>query len=234
MEILEKVQKKSGSREVSLTQQKQLTILALEDSWKRYVPHQSSSGSTHLFIGPSAVGKSTSLCKWVTHHMLVNHGSARAFQINNERAHVNSELLSVHCEILGISLESVMPDISAPQSANEHWFVDLPGTDFYNKQSMNNLRQVISEFQNPQVHLVLNLAYETPIFLGQLMSCIKAKLPISSLIITHLDDEMRWGKIWNLVFASGIPISNFSTGQNIPGDFLKADVDLVLRQQFTS
>ena len=47
-------------------------------------------------------------------------------------------------------------------------------------------------------------------------------LPLSGLILTHLDEETRWSKCWNLVLATQLPILYLSGGQNIPGDFRPA------------
>jgi flagellar biosynthesis GTPase FlhF len=52
------------------------------------------------------------------------------------------------------------------------------------------------------------------------------------LIITHLDEESRWGKLWNLVLGTNYPIRWLSTGQNIPGDFCAATAETLLARQF--
>lgn len=237
LKTLDLVQSKvpSGTT-LTVAQQVKWTKIVLRESWKPYAPTLRPTGTagTHIFIGPPGSGKSTVMCKWMTLHKLLHNNPARAFQLNNERAHINSELLSVHCEILGLELEKFHPESSAPDERHEGWFVDLPGSDLFNPDSLANLLKVLREFSNPQVHLVLNLAYESPVFMGQMLSCFKANVPVTSLILTHLDEEARWGKIWNLAFASSVPVSHFSNGQNIPGDFLRADPDLVMRQQFPS
>lgn len=235
LQVMESIQKKSSSSGgLDSAQQKKLTSICLAESWRPFIPSKKATGTTNIFIGPAGVGKSTVMCKWMTHHHLLKSHPTRAFQLDTERVHNNSDLLSVHCEILGLELEKFLPDSPSPGHSDQSWFVDFPGTDFFHPDSIEHLKNSIAEFENPDVHLVLNLAYESPILLGQLMSCIKAKLPLSSLIITHLDEEMRWGKIWNAVFASHIPISFFSNGQNIPGDFLLASPDLIFGQQFPS
>jgi flagellar biosynthesis GTPase FlhF len=57
-------------------------------------------------------------------------------------------------------------------------------------------------------------------------------LPIDDLILTHLDEEPNWGKIWNLALGAGYAILYFSSGQNIPGDFAEATAEKILARQF--
>jgi flagellar biosynthesis protein FlhF len=59
-----------------------------------------------------------------------------------------------------------------------------------------------------------------------------AALPVEDLIITHLDEESRWGKLWNLALGTNYPIRYLSTGQNIPGDFCAASAEIILARQF--
>ena len=52
--------------------------------------------------------------------------------------------------------------------------------------------------------------------------------PVTDLIFTHLDEETRWGKLWNFVLGTDLPIRFLSAGQNVPGHFREATADLLL------
>lgn len=235
MRIMELIENRFGrGLPVDWRKQRQMIRLVLEESWRPYIHHQDKQGVIHLFVGAPGCGKTSVLCKWLTHHRLVGDKPVRAFQVNTDKFHVNSDQLALHCDILGIPLERFFPDTRTPSQRSEAWFVDVPGVDLFDRKSVEGVLQAVREFQSPEIHLVLNLAYETTVLLGHVMSCKKAQLPISSLIFTHMDEESRWGKIWNPVFAARLPISFFSTGQNIPGDFLRATSEPIIRQQFPS
>jgi flagellar biosynthesis GTPase FlhF len=77
---------------------------------------------------------------------------------------------------------------------------------------------------------VLNAAYETSLLLAQVRAF--STLPISDLIMTHLDEESRWGKLWNLALGSGYAIRFLSAGQNIPGEFFDATAERLLARDF--
>lgn len=76
----------------------------------------------------------------------------------------------------------------------------------------------------------MNAAYEITALLSQLNGF--SRLGMTDLILTHLDEEQRWGKIWNLVLGTNFTVSRLSAGQNIPGEFAAADAGLLLTRQF--
>ena len=80
------------------------------------------------------------------------------------------------------------------------------------------------------MHLVLNGAYDISILLAQFRAF--SVLPIEDLVITHLDEETSWGKLWNLVLGTNCSIRHFSAGQNIPGDLCEASANLIFARQF--
>ena len=76
----------------------------------------------------------------------------------------------------------------------------------------------------------MNGAYDISTLLAQARAF--SGLPIEDLIITHLDEESRWGKVWNLALGTNYSIRHFSTGQNIPGDFHEASAEMIFARQF--
>jgi flagellar biosynthesis GTPase FlhF len=80
------------------------------------------------------------------------------------------------------------------------------------------------------VHLVLNAAYEAPLLLTQARAF--AALPVTDVIFTHLDEEQRWGKIWNVVLGTNFTVSFLSAGQNVPGVWVRATPEQILSRQF--
>jgi flagellar biosynthesis GTPase FlhF len=80
------------------------------------------------------------------------------------------------------------------------------------------------------VHLVVNAAYETPLLLAQVRAF--AGLPIQDVLVTHLDEEPRWGKLWNLVLGTNCTLRFLAAGQNIPGEFTPATAEQIFARQF--
>jgi flagellar biosynthesis protein FlhF len=184
----------------------------------------------HVLVGPAGSGKTTCLCKWLTQAVLMESQTARVWRLDGATANM-AESLSVYTEILGTGCERTwQAPAGSATIAEDVGFIDLPGVDWRKPLAVKELTGQIKQLGSPQVHLVLNGAYDISILLEQVRAF--SGLPIADLIVTHLDEESRWGKMWNLALGTNYSIRYLSTGQNIPGDFREASAELVLNRQF--
>ena len=233
----------------SLAEEMVMARTALTSLW-RPAPEMPKDGrGLHVFVGPAGAGKTTCLCKWLAQARLLENRSARVWRLDGATANT-AESLSVYCEILGVPAERTW---SAAEGGEELNFVDLPGVDWRNSGAIHDLKRTIETLGaraevrgergegrseiNPdlaplRVHLVLNAAYEVPLLLAQARAF--SQLPVEDLILTHLDEEPRWGKIWNVVLGTNYPVRYLSAAQNIPGDFLAATPERILTRQFAA
>jgi flagellar biosynthesis protein FlhF len=109
-------------------------------------------------------------------------------------------------------------------------FVDLPGVNHSDANAVAHLAQRIAALPKAQVHLVVNGAYETSLLLAQVRAF--SRLAVTDVIVTHLDEELRWGKVWNLALGTSCPVRYLGSGQNIPGDFVAASAEQIFFRQF--
>ena len=227
-QVLDRLQAQYGENPPpSLNEEISLTQAVLATSWRASSPI--TGKSMHVLVGPAGCGKTTSLCKWLTQTVLMRGKSARVWRLDGATANT-AESLSVYCEILGIPCGRHW-DIVAASGDEEISFVDLPGVDWRNPLAVKELEGQLKQFGSPRIHLVLNGAYDVSLLLAQARAF--AALPVEDLIITHLDEETRWGKVWNLVLGMNFSVRHFSTGQNIPGDFCEASPEMILGRLFS-
>ena len=182
----------------------------------------------HILIGPPASGKTTCLCKWLTQASMVEGRRARVWRLDGATANMG-EALSVYCEILGVPCERAWQTGDA-ELVEDIGFIDLPGVDWRSPLAMEDLAGRLPAAPRAHIHLVLNAAYESSLLLAQARAF--SSLPIEDLILTHLDEETRWGKIWNLALGTKDPLRYLSAGLNVPGDFSPATSDLIVSRQF--
>jgi flagellar biosynthesis GTPase FlhF len=105
-------------------------------------------------------------------------------------------------------------------------FVDLPGVPIVDTGASEQLRAQLVRLHGVQTHLVLNAAYETPVLMAQARAF--EDWPLSDLILTHVDEERRLGKLWNLVLGTKFTIRFLAGGQNLPGEFVGAAPGLLI------
>jgi flagellar biosynthesis protein FlhF len=189
----------------------------------------SADANVHAFVGVPGSGKSTVLCKMLAQTSLLQGQPATVFQLDSHVANA-SPLPSVYAEVVGAQFERAAPlDF---ERREESVYIDLPGVALHHTKGLEQLKETLANFGVPEVHLVLNGAYETTHLLEQVR--FFSSLGISDLIISHLDEESRWGKIWNLVLGTNLSVRALGTGQNIPGDLHPAEPDVILGRQFAA
>ncbi len=195
---------------------------ALTRCWLTPPPLDQGPARPHVFIGPPGSGKTTALCKWLTIVTLLEERAARVWRLDGSTANT-SEYLTIHCETLGVPLERFW---SPPPNEAELWFIDLPGVEINDPIALAALREQLSTLPSPLVHLVLNAAYETTVLLAQ-WRAFELCGP-EDFIFTHLDEETRRIKLWNLVFGTNCSLRFLGAGQKIPGEFRMATPELLL------
>lgn len=187
----------------------------------------STEAAVHVFVGVPGSGKSTVLCKMLAQTSLVEGQPATVYQLDSHIANAASQP-GVYAEIVGAQFERTAP--LNFERREESVYVDLPGVPLQNGKALAQLEELIASFGVPEVHLVLNGAYESAHLLEQVR--FFSALGITDLVVTHLDEETRWGKLWNLVLGTNYCIRSLSCGQNVPGEFHPANPDRVLARQF--
>ncbi len=210
----------------SLAEELVMARSALSGLWRSLPENSRSERGVHVLIGPAGAGKTTCICKWLAQARLIENRPAHVWRLDGATANT-AESLSVYCEILGVGTDRTW---SGAPEGDELCFVDLPGVDWRNPGAIHELGRTLATLGATRVHLVLNAAYEVPLLLAQARAF--GSLPVDDLILTHLDEEPRWGKVWNVVLGTKYPVRFLSAAQNVPGDFLPATPERILTRQF--
>ncbi|MHC1769703.1 MAG: hypothetical protein AB9869_36390 [Verrucomicrobiia bacterium] len=213
---------------VSFSQELELGARWLRRFWHRTAPSVRRDTGTHVLVGAPGVGKTVSLCKWLAQTVLIEGRRAGVWRLDGRMANT-AEMLSVYGEILGVSVERRVPPRSEA-SGHDLLLVDLPGVNPADATAFSHLLGQIKKWPDCQIHLVLNAAYELELLQSQVRAF--SALPVTDLIFTHLDEETRWGKLWNFVLGTNYWIRFLSAGQNIPGDWMEAVPEAILSRQF--
>lgn len=208
--------------EASLQEQLGLARQELRQDWREPAP---DTARRHIFVGPPGAGKSTVLCKWMAQKILGENCGATVLQLETHTANLSPQP-KFFCEILGAQFARS----AARAAGHDLLFVDLPGVPAGDQAALQAARAAIAEFPGAAVHLVLNAAYDAALLLEQ--ARFFAPLSPADLIPTHLDEERRWGKLWNLLRGTNFCLRFLAAGQNVPGGLAPASPEALFSRQF--
>jgi flagellar biosynthesis protein FlhF len=195
----------------------------LRQRWRQVRFEGNLAPQREIFVGPPASGKTTFLGKWLARAVLVEERSASVWRLNGRTANT-AEGLSVLCQGLNVPIERSWSNDGGPAATAQ--FIDLPGADWRDAAALNELKVLLQTISHARVHLVLNAAYDIEVLLRQADHFLD--LPLSSLILTHLDEQPNRWKLWNLVLGTNLSISFLSAGQNVPGNLTAARAEMLL------
>ena len=195
--------------------------LELRPYWRPAPPIDQSRPQGHVFVGPPGSGKTTLLCKWLAQVVLLDNRSAQVWRLDAKSANT-AEALTIYGEILGVPVERSWSE-EATLMAADFSFIDMPGCDWMDESSIEELSERLPTFEPAHVHLVLNAAYHVPLLIEQVRAA--ARLRISDLIFTHLDEVRSWSLLSDIIRHCSVPIRFLSEGQNVPGKLIPATLE---------
>lgn len=181
-----------------------------------------------MLIGPTGVGKTTTLSKLAYKYAYQSQAKQKTGIITLDSYRIGAvEQLSQYAQVMKMRMREAINIEEFKQALNSFSgydvvLVDTVGSSQYDQEKLAKLNEFISSTQaDIEVNLVLGASTKIDDLLEMYESFSFAK--ISSLIITKLDETRIFGNIFSLIYETGVPVSYFSVGQNVPDDILEAD-----------
>jgi len=177
------------------------------------------------FIGPTGVGKTTTLVKLACDLSIREGRSVGIITFDMFRIGA-PEQLEQYCKIMYLPFEVVYTPAELVLAVErfkdkEVIFIDSAGRSQKNRSSMSELKRFLVDEVGIESYLVISgtTKYED-------MKDIVKKfrtVAFNSIIVTKLDETNTIGPVFRLLQETGLPVSYFTTGQNVPGDIEQAD-----------
>lgn len=177
-----------------------------------------------VFIGPTGVGKTTTIAKIAANFALVAHKKVGVITTDTFRIAAVDQLRT-YADIIGIPLEVAfspkeLNGAIAKMKDRDLILVDTAGRSPNNQLHINELRSYFNEI-DVEVHLVVSATTkenDVPKIVD-----VFGEIPIDRVIITKLDETSSYGIILHVVKLAKAPISFITTGQGVPDDIEVAD-----------
>ncbi len=194
-------------------------------------PCKEGKPSVVIFVGPTGVGKTTTLAKIAANYLLSQKKSVGLITADTYRI-AAVEQLKTYAEILGIPVSVVYSANDIMDAVNQHSdkdiiLVDTAGRSSRNKAQFEEMKALITASGADEIYLVLSST-------TSMRSCREILsnydfLRDYKLIFTKTDEAPVLGIVLNTRFITGKKLSYITTGQNVPDDIEVANVDKITK-----
>ncbi|WP_312470814.1 flagellar biosynthesis protein FlhF [Neobacillus sp.] len=182
-------------------------------------------------IGPTGVGKTTTIAKLATEQVLKQ--KRRVAMITTDVYRIAAvEQLKTYAGILNVPLEVVRTKDELEKALTKLAHYDLIYMDTTGRNYKEvKYRESISEFLNHPLesdnYLVLSLTTkfeDMQILLNEFL-----KSPVQKLILTKFDETTSYGSILNIAYKYPFQLAYITNGQSVPEDITSIDATLLVR-----
>lgn len=172
------------------------------------------------FVGPTGVGKTTTLAKIAAAKLSQGHQKIALITIDTYRI-AAVEQIKVYGEIMNLPVDVVISPEQLEEALIRHHdcdliLIDTAGRSPKDELSIEELRTFLKSEFDIERHLVLSASTREE----ELIDTITRfqKLQISSTIYTKTDECSQLGSILNVQLQNNTPISCITNGQRVPED----------------
>ena len=187
-----------------------------------------------FFIGPTGVGKTTTIAKLASSLKLSKKAKVALFTADTYRIAAVDQLRS-YATILGIPLRVIYSETEIKDAVEEYKdydivLIDTAGRSHKNREQRDDIEKLLLAVPEEcrEIYLVLSATtkYKDLVKITETYSSI-AKY---NLIFTKLDETAGIGNIFNIKMLTGAPLSYTTFGQSVPDDISKINPQAVAKQ----
>ena len=189
-----------------------------------------------FFVGPTGVGKTTTIAKIASHYALEEHRRIALVTADTYRI-AATEQLQKYANIMTVPFRVIYSSDDMSKALQDfadcdYIFVDTAGHSHRNEAQKENMAAFIhalDDLTEREVFLVLSATTKYKDLLciadsyGEMLEDYK-------LIFTKLDETDCLGNLLNLKLYTGAPMSYITCGQNVPDDIAPFDPQSTVRQ----
>ncbi|GFR35586.1 hypothetical protein TCEA9_13980 [Thermobrachium celere] len=183
------------------------------------------NGKIHVFVGPTGVGKTTTIAKLASLYSLYKNKKVGLITIDTYRIGA-IEQLKTYADILGVPFGVIYSNNEINSVLNEMTncdiiLIDTTGRNSKNYMQLQETKKLINEINPDNVHLVISMTTKEK-DIKRIIEDYKI-LNYNSLILTKIDETNSMGSLITAIYYSNTPISYITTGQNVPDDIEEAE-----------
>jgi len=185
-----------------------------------------------MFLGPTGVGKTTTLAKIAANFMIKEGKKVGLITADTYRI-AAVEQLKTYSEIMGTPITVIyspkeMKDAIKKNSENDLILIDTPGKSHRNKKHFDEIRDIYKAAEPDEAYLLIS-ATTKPKDCKEIINAY-GFINNYKLIFTKIDETSSLGVLLNVRELTGKPLSYVTTGQSVPDDIEIADVETISKK----
>ncbi|NFA60021.1 flagellar biosynthesis protein FlhF [Clostridium sporogenes] len=190
-----------------------------------------SVGKITVLVGPTGVGKTTTIAKLAGKLALIDKKKVGLITIDTYRIGA-VEQLKTYADIMNIPFKVVFSIKDMEKAITDLQYcdvilVDTTGRSSKNMMQISELRAFIEKIKEKSVHLVISASTKNK----DIETIIKGYnvLEYENIIITKLDETSTYGSILTILDEAKKPISFITTGQDVPDDIKEGNEEEIAK-----
>lgn len=185
-----------------------------------------------MLVGPTGVGKTTTLAKLAARYSLMLNKRYRVGVITLDTYRLAAvDQLMAYARMMKLSIDTVVEPEELQKAIDslkhcDYILIDTAGHSQHDRGKLQNIKSYLNTDYKIDISLVLalNAKYE------DLKDTYNAfsEFNIDTLIFSKLDESRNFGNMFSLVYDTKKPISYLSIGQGVPNDLILASNDYLV------
>ncbi len=193
---------------------------------------QNNTKKVMMLVGPTGVGKTTTLAKLAARYSLMLNARYRVGVITLDTYRLAAvDQLMAYARMMKLSIDTVIEPQEFGKALDslrhcDFILIDTAGHSQHDRHKLQLLKSYLNNDYKIDISLVLavNTKYE------DLRDTYNAfsEFDIDTLIFSKLDESRHFGNMFSLVYETKKPISYLSIGQGVPNDLILAGNDYLV------
>lgn len=195
-------------------------------------PHHENGGPRRVaLVGPTGVGKTTTIAKLAAQFMLRTGKRVALITIDTYRI-AAAEQLRVYGDLMNVPVEVVFDQNQLERALARHRdkelvLIDTAGRSPRDTASIEVLKSMLDSGSSIETHLVLASSTRE----ADMEETVRrfSRVPLNGIIFTKVDECLTCGSVLNIPLSRSLPLTCLTNGQRVPEDILEADPATVIR-----
>lgn len=185
----------------------------------------------NVLIGPTGVGKTTTIAKIASTALLEENKSVGLLTIDTYRI-AAVEQLRKYAEILSIQFETVDDSSQIKEKLdllknNDIILVDTIGASPKDEERLEDIKNYLNELpEERNTYLSISMSQDTDT-VKRILETYK-ELRYDALILTKFDEVENFKNFWNILENNVVPVQYFCHGQEVPEDLQEGNLENVM------